>query len=188
MKTRNSALVRVLLGLSLTSPLSNAADDPAAHGRTTHVTDVGPNGFMLKIDTHIGASPDRVYAALIEPARWWSPDHTFSGSANSLRLEPKAGGCWCEVLPNGGSVQHLTVVYVDPDKALRLRGALGPFQGMGVDGALTWMLKPVGDGTDLSTTYALGGYSKDGFAALSQAADGVLTSQLAQLKKLIETH
>ena len=82
--------------------------DPA---RAT-VSDIASNGFTLKIDTQIAASPDKVYATLIEPARWWSPDHTFSGDANNLRLEAKAGGCWCETLPNGGSVTHLTVVYL----------------------------------------------------------------------------
>jgi hypothetical protein len=58
---------------------------------------------------------------------------------------------------------------------------------MGVDGALTWKLKAGADGTDLSVTYALGGYNKDGFAELSQAGDGVLTTQVGRLKKLLET-
>lgn len=151
------------------------------------VSDVASNGFTLKIDAHIAAPPEKVYAALIEPARWWASDHTFSGDAKNLHLDAKAGGCWCETLPNGGSVAHLTVVYVDPGKALRLRGALGPFQGLGVDGALTWKLKPAPDGTDLSVTYAIGGYNKDGFAELSQAGDGVLSTQVGRLKKLIET-
>ena len=95
------------------------------------VSDVAANGFTLKIDAHIAAPPDKVYAALIEPARWWSSDHTFSGDAKNLHLEAKAGGCWCETLPRGGSVLHLLVVYIDPGKAIRLRGALGPFQGLG---------------------------------------------------------
>ena len=151
------------------------------------VSDVAANGFTLKIETHIAASPDKVYAALIEPARWWSSDHTFSGDSKNLHLEAKAGGCWCETLANGGSVAHLMVVYVDPGKTLRLRGALGPFQGLGVAGALTWKLKPAADGTDLSVIYAVGGYNKDGFAELSQAGDGVLTAQVDRLKKLIES-
>jgi hypothetical protein len=82
---------------------------------------------------------------------------------------------------------HLMVVYVAPGKALRLRGALGPFQALGVAGALTWKLEPAAAGTDLSVTYALGGYNKDGFAELSQASDAVLTAQVGRLKKLIET-
>ncbi|MGH8139252.1 MAG: SRPBCC family protein [Steroidobacteraceae bacterium] len=156
---------------------------PAAAG----VTDVGSNGFTVQVTAHISAPPQKVYAALVVPARWWSPDHTFSGKASNLHLEAKAGGCWCETLPDGGSVLHLTVVYVDPGKALRLRGALGPFQSYGVDGALTWALKPASEGTDLSVTYTLGGYIKDGFEQLSKAADGVLSSQVARLKAAVET-
>jgi uncharacterized protein YndB with AHSA1/START domain len=151
------------------------------------IADVAANGFTVQIDTHIAAPPDKVYAALIAPATWWGSDHTFSHDAKNLHLEAKAGGCWCETLPGGGSVQHLMVVYVDPGKILRLRGGLGPFQGLGGEGALTWKLKPAGEGTDVSTTYTFGGYSKDGFATWSKAADGVLTEQMGHLKKLIET-
>jgi uncharacterized protein YndB with AHSA1/START domain len=150
------------------------------------VVDVAPNGFTVRVSAHIAAKPTSVYAALITPARWWSSDHTFSGDAAHLSLDAKAGGCWCEKLPGGGSVSHLTVVYADPGKVLRLRGALGPFLGYAVDGAMTWSLKAGGDGTDLSLEYTLGGYIKDGFQPLSKAADGVLGDQVARLKRLIE--
>ena len=93
--------------------LGSAAAAPAAAG----VVDVSTNGFTVQISTHIAAAPAKVYAALIDPARWWSSEHTFSGSAANLHLDAKAGGCWCETLPNGGSVVHLIVVYVDPGKA-----------------------------------------------------------------------
>jgi len=150
------------------------------------VIDVSPGGFTVRIVSHVAAAPDQVYANLINPSRWWASDHTFSGNAANLHLDARAGGCWCESLPNGGSVQHLTVVYVDPVKALRLRGALGPFQGLGAEGAMTWSLKAAKDGTDLSVTYALGGYSKDGFEELSKAADGVLTEQVEHLRQASE--
>src|SRR6185437_15988659 len=76
------------------------------------VVDVSPGGFTLRILSHVAASPDQVYAVLIKPSRWWASDHTYSGSADNLYLEARAGGCWCEKLPDGGSVLHLTVVYV----------------------------------------------------------------------------
>jgi len=152
-----------------------------------NVVDVASNGFTVQVTAHFAAPADMVFAALIKPARWWGPDHTFSHDAANLTLDAKAGGCWCEKLPRGGSAVHLTVVYVDPGKVLRLRGALGPFQGFGDEGALTWALKAAGDGTDLSVTYALGGYYKDGFGELSKAADGVLTEQVARLQRAIET-
>src|SRR5262245_39304153 len=104
------------------------------------VVDSSPNGFQLRVAVHIAAAPDKVYAALIEPAKWWSSAHTFSQSAANLSIEAKAGGCFCETLPDGGSVQHLEVAAVFPGKLLRMRGALGPFQGSGVAGSMSWQL------------------------------------------------
>ena len=87
------------------------------------VVDVSPTGFQLSIAVHIAALPDRVYAALIQPAKWWNAQHTFSGSAANLTLDAKAGGCFCETLPNGGSVKHQEVVFAAPGQVLRMTGA-----------------------------------------------------------------
>ena len=150
------------------------------------VLSVGPNGFEVRETVHVAAASDKAYAALLQPARWWSSDHTFSGNASNLVLDARAGGCWCENLPDGGSVEHLRVVYVAPGSTLRLRGALGPFQGLGADGAMTWILKSGAHGTDISVSYTLGGYAKDGFDAGSKAADRVLGEQIERLRKLID--
>jgi hypothetical protein len=77
-------------------------------------------------------------------------------------------------------------VFVAPGKTLRLRGALGPFQGLPVDGVMTWSVKGAADGTDVSFTYAVGGYLKTGFDELSKAADQVLDEAIGRLKKSIE--
>jgi uncharacterized protein YndB with AHSA1/START domain len=151
------------------------------------VVDVGPNGFTLKVTAHVSAPPNKLYSALIKPASWWDSEHTFSGAAANLTLDAKAGGCWCEKLPHGGSAMHMTVVLADPGKMLRLRGALGPFQGLGVEGVMTLALKSLADGTELSLTYALGGYNKEGFDFWAQGADGVLADQVSRLKLLLET-
>ena len=153
---------------------------------SAEVVSIGGNGFEIRATAHTVAPPDKVYAALLLPAHWWSSDHTFSGSAANLVLDARAGGCWCETLPGGGSVEHLRVVYVSPGKTLRLRGALGPFQGLAVAGAMTWTLKSVADGTDISLTYSVGGYAKDGFDELSKMTDHVLGEQLERLKKLVD--
>jgi uncharacterized protein YndB with AHSA1/START domain len=150
------------------------------------VTGVGASGFEVREKAQVAAPPATVYAALLTPKRWWDPKHTFSGDAANLTLEAKAGGCWCETLPGGGSVQHLTVVYLSPGKAVRFRGALGPLQAMGVDGSMTIALAAAGGETDITLTYDVGGYAQDGFGDLSKAVDGVLTVQIARLKKLIE--
>jgi len=52
---------------------------------------------------------------------------------------------------------------------------------------LTITLKPSQDGTDLSLTYNVGGYVKDGLASWAAPVDGVLGEQVARLKSLIET-
>jgi Polyketide cyclase / dehydrase and lipid transport len=156
-------------------------------GAAAEVTDVAGGGFGIVEQVHVAAAPAAVYALLITPARWWDSQHSFSGSAANLTLDAKAGGCWCETLANGGSVLHLTVVQVMPGKSLRLRGALGPLQGMAVEGAMTFSVQGSGTGTDLKVTYVVGGYAKDGFEGLSKAVDRVLGEQVARLKKLAET-
>jgi hypothetical protein len=150
------------------------------------VQSVGATGFEVRHSVHVAASSDKAFAALLQPARWWSSEHTFSGNAANLTLDARAGGCWCESLPDGGSVEHLHVVYLAPGKLLRLRGALGPFQGLAVDGVMTWSVKAGANGTDISLSYAIGGYAKDGFENLSKAADHVLGDQIERLRKLID--
>jgi hypothetical protein len=157
--------------------------NPAA----AEVTSVGSSGFELREQAHVAATAAAVYAALVTPKRWWDPKHTYSGDAERLTLDAKAGGCWCETLPDGGSVQHLTVVYVAPGKAIRLRGALGPLQAMGLAGSMTVSVKSAAGGSDITLTYAVGGYAKDGFEELSKAVDSVLGQQVARLRKLVET-
>src|SRR5271154_3530024 len=120
------------------------------------VLSVGANGFEVRETVHVAAAPDKAYAALLLPARWWSSDHTFSRNAANLNLDARAGGCWCETLPDGGSAEHLVVASVAPGKMLRLRGALGPFQALAVDGAMTWTFKGgAAGGTDISLSYAI---------------------------------
>ncbi len=151
------------------------------------VNDIGANGFSVTETVHIVAPPAKVYGELVVPANWWSPVHTFSRDAANLTLDPVAGGCWCEKLADGGSVRHLTVYAVMPGHALVLRGPLGPMQGLGVDGGLTITLKAAGDGTDLTATYNVGGYMKDGFANMAPAVDRVLGEQFTRLKMRVET-
>jgi hypothetical protein len=167
-----------LVGLVLLEFLAGSA-------RAT-VDSAGESGFQVKETAHVAAGPGAVYAVLIVPSRWWDPVHTYSQNASNLSLDAKAGGCWCESLPDGGSVLHTTVVNVRPGRLLRLHGALGPLQGMAVDGAMTIMLTSANGGTDVTLTYTVGGYAKDGFATLADAVDEVLGEQISRLKQFIE--
>ena len=151
------------------------------------IVDQASSGFTVSETLDISAPPDRVYASLLVPSRWWSSEHTYSHEAANLSLDARAGGCWCEKLANGGSVQHLVVVNVVPEVLLRLRGALGPLQGLAVDGAMTFHLRPAAYGSQITITYAVGGYSPEGFGDLAKAVDSVIGEQAVRLKRLVET-
>jgi hypothetical protein len=57
---------------------------------------------------------------------------------------------------------------------------------MGVESAMTWSLKSSGNGTDISLSYAVGGFAKDGFDDLSKVVDRVLGEQIERLKKYLD--
>src|ERR1700690_850800 len=95
-----------LIALMVTNPACAVVNDSAA------------NGFSVSENVHIAAPPGKVYDELVRPSHWWSSTHTFSKDAANLTLEPRAGGCWCEKLANGGSVLHLSIVFAAPGKAL----------------------------------------------------------------------
>jgi hypothetical protein len=151
------------------------------------VADSGANGFTVKITAGIHAAPADVYKKLLRNiGDWWNSQHTFSGDAHNLSIEEKAMGCFCEKIPNGGAVRHMEVIYFDPGKILRMSGAIGPFQGMGAAGTLTFTFSAAPDGTKLETAYSLTGYLPQG-TNWAAAADGMLTEQITRLKNYIET-
>jgi uncharacterized protein YndB with AHSA1/START domain len=116
------------------------------------VTQASASGFATRDRVTVSAPAEDVWAALIEPARWWNGSHSWSGDAANLSLEPRAGGCFCERLPPGGamaegSVQHMTVVHAAPGRLLRLTGALGPLQSEALTGTLSISLEAAEGGT-----------------------------------------
>ena len=167
--------------------LAIAAAAAVAGGAHGAGVDAQANGFEVSQSAAIAADPAHVWAALGHVGSWWNPQHSFSGDAHNLTLELKVGGCFCESLPRGGGVGHMIVIYVQPEKQLRLSGALGPLQAMGVVGHMTWTLKADGGHTLVSEPYDVGGYAKGGLAAIAGPVDEVLSEQLARLKRYVET-
>jgi uncharacterized protein YndB with AHSA1/START domain len=150
------------------------------------VADSSASGFTVKATFSIQAAPDEVYRRLIHIGDWWDSEHTFSGDAHNLSIEEKAGGCFCEKLPSGGSVRHLEVLFVAPGKTLRMGGGLGPLQGIAASGSMTIKLSPADGGTKLDITYAVAGYLPSGMNTLAAPVDSVLTSQFTRLKNSVE--
>lgn len=151
------------------------------------VVDSSPYGFSTVDTILIEATPDRVFEAVTRDiGSWWASDHTFSGNAMNLYMEAEPGGCFCERLDGGGGVRHMTVVYVDFGKKLRLAGALGPLQALGVTGAMTWDFTATGEKTNLIFTYIVGGYARGGLENWAAPVDGVLSAQVRRLKDYVE--
>ena len=147
-----------------------------------------PAGFSVRNAATINAPPEKVYAALTDKVGgWWDPAHTFSHDARNLSVDAKPGGCFCERLPDGGGVQHMSVVYASPGKLLRLTGAIGPLQEAALAGTMTWNLSQAGGGTTVELIYTVGGFRAGGFRDLPTVVDGVLRGQLTRLKAFVET-
>jgi uncharacterized protein YndB with AHSA1/START domain len=151
------------------------------------VLDSRASGFAVRETRVIAAPIGKVWQGLVKPAAWWSPDHTFSHDARNLTLEARPGGEWLEILPNGGGARHMVVIYAAPPSTLRLEGALGPLQALGVAGHLTFTLADQRGSTLITATYDVGGHSQGGFDEMAAAVDHVLDAQLGRLKTYAET-
>lgn len=144
-----------------------------------------PGGFEVGGSVTISAPPARVWAVLSAPDSWWSRDHRwFSGSTLSLELTP--GGCWCETAADGRAARHMETILVDPGAKLILQGVLGPLIDQGVTGSAVFDLKAEGEGSVLTWSYSVGGYTPGGLEPWARPVDGVLSAQIASLKARAE--
>lgn len=163
-----------------------------ASAEVTRATDTS---FVSRHEVIVKASPKDVWLALISPADWWTSEHTWSGDAKNLSLMPKAGGCFCETIPEvdepgrftlEGSVEHMRVVQAYPETALRMVGALGPLQSEPVSGVLTIAISKTPKGTRIVWEYNVGGSMRYEVPVISKAVDGVMGAQLMALAKPLE--
>lgn len=153
---------------------------PFAHAEPK-VTAQSEYGFITDNVVTINASPDEVWQKLIYGVdTWWPKDHSWWGQDGTFSISPKAGGCFCETAGDK-SAEHLHVVFVDPNKKLVMTGGLGPLQGMGLFGALTFELTEQDDSTKVSMTYRVHGYYPDGYQQLAPIVAQVQGLQLQGL-------
>lgn len=150
------------------------------------VVDSSAGGFTVKETLTIQAAPQEVYRRILRVGDWWNSQHTFSGEAHNLSIEEKAGGCFCEKLPNGGGVKHMEVVNLTPGKTIVMHGALGPLQTLAATGSMAIQVSAAEGGAKLEVTYAVAGYMAGGMNALAAPVDGVLKEQVTRLKSYVE--
>jgi uncharacterized protein YndB with AHSA1/START domain len=152
------------------------------------VKDASPGGFTVVNRVTIDASGEAVWKAAIDDiGLWWSSDHTISGDASRLSITAVPQGCFCESFGAGAGVVHLSVTMVSPGVLIRLTGGLGPLGLMGVNGNMTWEFEAVDTGTQVTFTYAVGGYRPEGLDAIAAPVDYVIGEALARLKAQVET-
>lgn len=148
------------------------------------VKDAAANGFTVENEQTVAVAPNAAWTALVEDIDlWWPKDHTWWGQDSRLSLQPRAGGCFCEIGRDGRrQALHMTVSFVDPGKTLRLLGGLGPLQGMGLHGALEFKLSATADGgTRIVMTYRAGGYTPEDLSKFVAVVDRVQGLQLRGL-------
>lgn len=167
-------LAVAFLGLSITTS-----------GRA-EVTSVTTGGF---ISTHVhtlGLPPADAWALLTDGLpRWWDAAHSYGAVAQNLSLDAGPGGCLCERLEDGGWVEHLRVIFVQPQKMLRLQGALGPLVDMGLHGVMIWTLEPAErGGTTFTSRYVVSGHLEGGFEALAPVVDTVNGGHFLRLERV----
>jgi uncharacterized protein YndB with AHSA1/START domain len=145
-----------------------------------------PSAFLIQGEAEVAAPPAQVWRDLQRIDRWWNSAHTYSGDASNLRLDARAGGCWCERWGNHQSVEHARVVLVmerDGERTLRVIGGLGPLQEMGVTGVMTLTVAPHPNGAKITMTYRASGDPGLNLEALAPIVDNVLMEQFGRLSR-----
>jgi len=153
------------------------------------VVSAAPGGLVVRSAVEVAATPDAVYEALTSGiAAWWPGSQTWSGNSRNLSMDARAGGCFCEKLSNGGSVQTMQVVYAEPGALLRLSGsAPGPLQASAAIATQSWQLTKVGTGTRIELTFSVAGYLAIGFDKIAPATDKAFADLLNHLAKHVGT-
>ena len=154
------------------------------------VAAAAPGSISLQAEARVAATPERAWRALTQIQNWWSSAHTYSGDSSRLRLDARAGGCWCERW-DGQSVEHARVVLVmerEGVRTLRVLGALGPLQEIGVSGVLTFVVAPDPQGARITMTYRVSGDPALNLDRLAPGIDAVMTEQFGRLSRYISSN
>ena len=155
----------------------------AAAPAAATVVESSESGFTVSATQKVMVPPDQLWAALIQPARWWSPQHSWSGNAANFALDPVVGGCFCERWSANGA-EHARVIFIARNQLLRLRGSFGPLQAQALTGVLSVTIKPEGTGSVVTFDYVVGGHARFALKEIAPAVDGVISEQARRLAAL----
>jgi hypothetical protein len=152
------------------------------------VVNSSPQEFTARHTLQVRGTASAAYQAFTSQiGLWWDPEHSYSGKASNISLDARASGCFCEKLASNGSVNHMTVIFADPGKLIRMTGGLGPLQSMAVTGVMTVTFTTIPAGTRVEITYAVGGQPSHGLDKLAPLVDQVLNSQWERFSRFVDT-
>ena len=123
-----------------------------------------PTGaFVVEQSITVPGAPAEVFAAITgDLLPWW--DHHVFTNPQRLYLEPRVGGCFCEIADStGNGVRHAVVTVVDRPRTLRFEGPLG-LTGMAVSAVTTYTFAARGDSTVVKVEFHAAGELPPGLA------------------------
>ena len=141
------------------------------------------DGFILREEKVVAATPAQAFAALGEVGQWWNGDHTYSGSGANLSLPLQVGACLCEALTDGTTFEHGRISALAPETGVTLEAPLGPLKSRASRAKLAFQWRLDGDRLRLTMTYAVEG---EGLGAFAGPVDGVMTDQFARLARHLD--
>ena len=72
---------------------------------------LGRNGFLIENSAVVPVDAMTAWKALInDVGKWWPADHTWFGRSEHLRIDARAGGCFCEI-DGERQVLHMTISF-----------------------------------------------------------------------------
>lgn len=150
------------------------------------VAEARADGFVSVNEAVMPTTPAQVWAALIDWPAWWNPQHSHSGEAGALRLDPQAGGALIERWP-GGTVKHARVINGLPRQLLRLAGGFGPLQALPVNAILEFRIAPENGNTRLTMTYRVAGNPQSKLDTLAAPVDAMMSAGFDRLINFANT-
>lgn len=168
MKTINK--IAVLIACLGSMNLSNVAE--------AQVVESSANGFLIQSSHELELGSQEAYAAFVDGfSNWYDASHSYSGQAENLSLDLEKH-CMLERLADGGFVRHMEIVFHQPGSVLRMTGGLGPLQGMGVSGAMTFTFSETAEASKVEMAYSVSGADHLKLDKIAGPVDQVLKIQL----------
>ena len=163
------------------------AADLATRPAEAEVVAATPTRFEIRASQTVSASPEQAWNRLVRIGAWWGNEHTYSGNGHNMRLDARAGGCWCERWADG-AIEHGRVVLVMTRagvRTLRIDAPLGPLQEMAVNAVLTFTITPDARGAKIDMTYHVAGDASLHLEQVGSGVNGVMMEQFGRLIRLV---